>query len=564
MKDKRPSIDGFVPRRPGSQLGELHDEKARISMSVPVDRSLHSGDNIQAPLGVARPGKGVGRSDIDDSLREIDDGQSPAKQTRRQRKIAKKNKPRSKAKKIIKRVIIILVIILVGIAGYFAYQTISKSGNIFKGSLFDVLTQTSQPLQEDSNGRSNILILGTSQDDPGHDAGNLTDSMMILSIDQKNKNAYMVSIPRDLYVNYELPCASGYSGKINVYYSCVTNGTSVDDQRAALTKTADFVGTIFGMKIQYGVNVDYTVFRDVVNAIGGSITVTIAGDGDVPEGVPAGSVMDSNFDWKCGATYSKRIANCPPDGHYIEYTAGTHVIDAEHALYLAQARGDVAPTYGFAQSNFDREKNQQMIVKAVRDKALSSGVLLNPAAVNNIIDSLGDNLHTTFQANEIKTLISLAQTIKDSNINSLSLVGGDSAIMTTETIDGAGSVVIPSAGEFDYSALQAYLQQKLSSNPVVREAAPIAVYNGSDVSGIAQNEATTLQNAGYTIETVGSAPDGTYPAVTLYQIGTGNSGTKAALQKLLGVTAKTTAPPMTVDGATDFVIILGAAPTTNQ
>ena len=42
-----------------------------------------------------------------------------------------------------------------------------------------------QPLKMDAHGRSNMLILGTTDDDPDHPGATLTDSMMVLSVDQK-------------------------------------------------------------------------------------------------------------------------------------------------------------------------------------------------------------------------------------------------------------------------------------------------------------------------------------------------------------------------------------------
>lgn len=558
MNKQRPSIDGFVPRRTRSQIGELHDIGAPLRAQNEVtNRTLRSDDEPGNPIGTPRPYKAVGRSDIDDSLREIDDEpfERSTRRSRRAQKHALKQAKRAKKSKvwrIIKWVFILAIIIAVGAAAYTAYQVYIAGGKAFTGNPFDILTQSNQPLKQDSSGRTNILVLGTSDDDPGHPGGYLTDSMMILSVDQTNKNAYLISVPRDLYVQYGVACASGYSGKINVYYSCVTNGTGIDAQRAALTKTAGFIGNIFGLDIQYGVNVNYTVFRDVVNALGGSITVTI-------NSRDAAGQMDSNFDWKCGANYSTRLKNCPPDGHYIQYTNGTHVIDGEHALYLAQARGDIAPTYGFEQSNFDREKNQQMIIKAVRDKAMSVGFFTDFGKINAVINSIGNNLRTTFDANEVKTLVSLAQSIKDTDISSISLIDGNSPIMTTETIDGQSSVV-PAAGTYNYSVLQSYIKRSLSSDPIVRENAQIAVYNGSGVSGLAQTEADKLKAANYNVTTIATAPSGTYAAYELYQIGTGSNNTKAALEKLLGVTAKTTNPPVMASSSTQFVIIIGAQP----
>lgn len=559
MKKQRPSIDGFIPRRTGSQLGEHHRPVSRTSStnrellglrptSQLVDRTL--------PTVLAPSSEGVSRQDLSETLGKIPSIEEP-KPSRRQRRQLRRTK-KSKAAKIVKWSVILILILGLVAGGWFGYKTLKASGNIFKGSILDVFQNV--PLKQDSNGRTNILVLGTSEDDPGHQGASLTDSMMILSVDQNKKNAYMMSIPRDLWVKYGTGCDAGYEGKINNYFSCMGGGDgNVDDDRAALTKTGDFIGKMVGLDVQYGVNVNYTVMRDLVNAVGG-ITVTI-------ESRDPNGQMDSNFDWKCGVgdrkvTRAQVLERCPPNGHYIDYPNGPVHLDAEHALYLAQARGDSAPTYGFEQSNFDREKNQQKIIKAIREKALTAGILTNPGKVNDIIESLGSNLRTTFEAKEVRTLISLAQSIKDSDIQSISLIDADPALVTTGNYNGV-SVVMPSAGIFDYNGIQAYLQKKLSSNPIVREGAVVTVLNGSGVSGAAQTEADTLSEAGFNVDSVATAPDGTYAPIEVYQVGTGMSATKAKLASLYGVTVKTTKPPVTVSADTNFVVIVGKPRSTN-
>ncbi|HWT40209.1 MAG TPA: LCP family protein [Dongiaceae bacterium] len=557
MNNRRQSIDGFVPRRAGSELGEQHTERRNLG-AAPARKELRSEMDLEnAPIGAPRPGKAIGRSDIDESLRQLED-EPTRKLSRRERKRLKRNSrtpAQKRRRRLVKFLIFVIIIALVVTGGIVAFKAFKATGSILKGNIFDLIQN--QPLKEDANGRSNFLILGTSEDDPGHQGGNLTDSMMVLSIDQKNKNAYMFSIPRDLYVNYGMACASGYRGKINVYFSCVNDGTDDASEQDRLTKTQAFVGDIIGMDIQYGVHVNYTVMRDVVNAIGGSITVDIQGDGSTPAGIPAGSIMDSNFDWKCGATYAQRLKNCAPRGHFIDYGPGPQTLDAEHALYLAQARGDAAPTWGLAQSNFDRERNQQKILMAMREKAMSGGTLTNISAVTNLIDALGNNLRTNIQTKEVRTLMDLAQNIKQSDVNTLDLYTDTDAVFTTGPTD-AGSAVYPKAGMFDYSDLQAFLAKKLSSNPVTREGANVTVLNGSGVAGAAQTAADKLKSQGFIVDEVGNAPSGTYDTVEVYQLNPKMTATAAALQKLYGVTPKTTKPPVAVTSTTDFVVIIGS------
>jgi anionic cell wall polymer biosynthesis LytR-Cps2A-Psr (LCP) family protein len=542
MTKQRHSIDGFVPRRAGSQLGDHHSEGTKKVEEV--NRFYPTSPQVEAqqPIGTRRSELGIARTDLDETLKSIDTSEEKSSDKKRR----KRGAPKSKARRIIKWVIIVLIIAGLGIGGWLLYKAMNASNNIFKGNVFDLVQN--QPLKQDANGRSNILVVGTSQDDPNHDAAYLTDSIMVVSVDQKNKNAYMVSIPRDLEVQYGQSCITGNRGKINVYYSCVGGGIdSVEADRTALTKEAGFIGEILGLDIQYGVNVNYTVMRELVSAVGG-ITVNIEGSGGAP------GIMDSNFDWKCGVgdrkvSRAEVLRRCPPSGHFIEYPNGPAQLDAEHALYLAQARGDVSPTYGLGRSNFDRELNQQKIVKAIREKAMSAGVLTDFSKVSGIIDALGNNLRTTFEANEVRTLVDLAKDIKDKDIQSISLIDGDNPVMNGNAQ--------PSAGLYQYGDIQALIKKKLTSNPVTREEANVVILNGAGVAGVAGAEAEKLTAQGFIISGTDNAPEGTYADVEIYQIGEGMTATKAKLASTYKVKVKTTAPPVAVAKGTNFVVIIG-------
>lgn len=558
MKPQRHSIDGFSPRRAGSRLGEQHsgqagDLRRRQDMrptngmrQQPVRRPVFSA-TPQAQQGaspLAYSGRGLTRRDIDESLSSIPDA-SPEQPKKRKWSFGKKRQQAGKTKnrRIVKWAIIVVVVILTAVGGWLAYKTFNASNNIFKGNIFGLAQ--SQPLKQDSNGRSNILVLGTSEDDPGHGGAFLTDSMMIVSIDQKNKTASMFSIPRDLYVKYGMGCNSGYQGKINEYFNCVNEDyTTPEAEQERLTATRKFVGDIFGMDIQYGVHVNNSVIKDSVNAVGG-VDVDIQGSNGDP------GVYDRNFDWRCGY-------KC----YLVKYDNGVHHLDGEHALYLAMARGDIAPTYGLGNSNFDREKNQQKIIVALKEKAVSTGTLTDLGKVTGLIDSLGNNLRTNFETNEIRTLMGLGSDIPSANIKSISLFGDEDSVVTSGNYNGA-SVVMPAAGIFDYSDIRTFLKQKLSTDPVTREGAKVVVLNGSGISGVAQTEADKLTDAGFIVSDIDNAPDGTYADVEVYQIGDGMAGTKQRLESAFGVKVKKTVPPVTVNEDVSFIIIFGVDRSSN-
>ncbi len=540
MKNKHSSIDGFIPRRSGDRMGSRHDEDAKKPSKVKLEnKKIHnSGEEVDRMLG-QQSGRGLGRTDIDDSLKDIDDDikPQPKKLSRRQRrKLAKQSKkPQGKIRKLFKWLFRLIILVAIMAAGYTGYKLIGASGNMMKGSIFDIFK--SQPLAQDSNGRSNFLILGTSEDDAGHDGASLTDSMLVVSVDQNNKNIYMFSVPRDLYVEYGQACPSGYSGKINAYFSCVNNGATSDEEQTRLTKTQKLIGDIFGLDIQYGMHVNHTVIKEAVNAIGG-VDVDVQGSNGAP------GILDRNFDWRCNY-------KC----YLVKYENGVHHLDGEHALFLSMARGDVAPTYGLGNSNFDREKNQQKIMIAIRDKAMSIGTLTDIGAITKLIDALGNNLRTNVQTSEIRTIMQVASDAKPADIHTISLV--DEGVVDTGNIGGA-SVVKPSAGTYSYDDIRALIKKNLNNDPIAKESAPIVVLNGTGQTGYGQTKADDLKAKGYNVVSVGNAPDGKFGAVDIYQIGTDSPETAKKLSSLYNVTLKTTPPPTTVNGDDRFVIIFGS------
>ena len=543
MKKNHSSVDGFIPRRPGNQLGELHSGKAQKAyLDMSENRLLNSGENSDEErlLGQQQVNRSIGRSDIDESLDGLDNIKEPKKTLffrRNKLVVGQVKRPPSIVRRIFKWFFIILVLAILGVGGYTAYKFTTAGHNIFQGSIFEVFSN--QPLKQDSNGRSNFLILGTSEDDIGHDGANLTDSMLVVSIDQTNKNIYMFSVPRDLYVEYGTGCLAGYSGKINGYFSCVNSDTTVVAEQERLSETQKLVGDIFGIDIQYGVHVNHTVIKEAVDAVGG-IDVDIQGSNG------AAGILDRNFDWRCNF-----------DCYLVYYDNGVYHLDGEDALYLSMARGDVAPTYGLGNSNFDREKNQQKILIALKDKAMSTGTLTNLGAITGLIDSLGNNLRTNIQTKEIRTLMQVASEVKADDVHTLSLVEDGNSMVTTGDYFGA-SVVMPLAGIYNYSDIRAFIEISLTSNPILLEAASIVVLNGSGEEGLGQTKADSLTAAGYNVTGVDNAPVATYEAVEIYQIGDGNSGTAEKLSALYDVTIKKTAPPVEVDGDVRFVIIFGA------
>lgn len=558
MQNKKHSTDGFVLRR----RQNTGAERPRITLDAQTPNNLPERflidptkplpvrDDASAPMmtrnNLDRQAASLTAGDGDLNLPETttpefadvqakEGGRHKWRRARRDKKMADGGK-KWPLRRIIKWSSIGLGIALVVFIGYFGYKLIATSGAIFKGNPIAALFNQGKELQMDKNGHTNVLLFGTSEDDPGHPGANLTDSIMVASIDQKAKTGFVISIARDFYVDYGQACPAGYRGKINSLYMCVKDKSNEEAGAKALSKK---VGQILGLDIQYYVHVNYSVLRESVDAVGG-ITVNI-------ESTDPRGILDRNFDWICRY-------NC----YMVKYPNGPVKLDGAHALALARARGDVAPTYGLSRSNPDRQDNQRKILLALKDKAASAGVLSNPVAVNKLLDTFGKNLRTNFDAEEVKTLMKLGQDIKSSDIASASMEDPDYPLAT---VSCWGGNVCPNAGTHNYNEIHRVVKLFVKGDTFALENATVTILNASGTPGQATAKAAELRKAGFNVARVGNAATklGTEP-IKFYDLSKGkNPQTLKKLQSLLGVNV-TSGKPSGVSSSADFVIIIGKQP----
>ncbi|NBO23548.1 LytR family transcriptional regulator, partial [bacterium] len=281
-------VDGFVRRQIGRPIGHLHAEENQKSVSIEnATKELHTGTDLSNQTASGFEERSIKRIDIDQSLQNIE-------QTEKSNGLSLSSAKRIifnklKLRKIFKWTLVLVISTLLCVAVYVGYKLIIAGGNVFTGNVFDIFK--SEPLLQDDRGRSNFLIFGTAEDDEGGDHGGkwLTDSIMLLSVDQKNKNAYMLSIPRDLWVKYESVCEVGYQGKINSVYYCESNDGK--DDKAGSLGLMKKVKEVTGFEIQYYIHLNFTAVVKAVDAVGG---VQVVIESDDPRGI-----FDDNFDWKC-------------------------------------------------------------------------------------------------------------------------------------------------------------------------------------------------------------------------------------------------------------------------
>ena len=416
-----------------------------------------------------------------------------------------------------------------------------------------IFSDPDTPLQKDENGRTNILIFGTegyAMDDPRWDGGYLTDSMMMMSIDQETGDIKTVSLPRDLKTR---TCTS--TGKINEVFWCkynrVKKNSSAEDKRkyeeeGAMALEATFE-EVFGVQIQYHVHANWAALTQIVDALGGVDVVFLYGDQtwDGPETTIV-------------TTSKKGLADGRP--YHIQFPNGQVVhLNGEQALAVARARNAYGG-YGAANGNFSREYFQQRVIDAIVKK--SRNVDINLGMVMQVKGAIGDNLRTNFKDTEIKTIVKLATKLDYSGVQTISLYDTKDkprALLTTGMINGI-SYVYPTQGVGAYSNIHTYIKRKLSGEAFTSEEANVVVLNGTAVSGIAAREKEYLEGKGYIVSATANAPSdqSAFDGVKVYQISAKKPKTAEALSKLYKVNPEVNLPDSLASYKNvDFIVIIG-------
>ncbi len=377
--------------------------------------------------------------DIGKNLPNMLDGANPKPEIKPRPLPVQKTK-RFGWKKAVLSLVLVLIIIFAASVGWLSYKFQKNCAKVFDDcTIFSLFDNT--PLKGEDTGRVNILLAGNSVDDPGHSGAELTDSIMLISLNTKNHTGYMLSIPRDLYVN--IP-GHGY-GKINAAYEYGQDGNFSETGYPAggMGLLEKVVSQNFGVSINYYALISYAAFRDTVNAVGGI---------DVVINSPDGRLYDPNKDWST-------------NGPLVDLTNGKHHLNGQQALDLARARGDPSPygeSIGFEKSDYQRTADQRLMLTALKDKATSFGTLVNPIKLGNLLDAVGKNVQTDFHGNNIHHLAGLIKKTPDTSIKSVGLNdidGKGKNLLVGYSSYYSGSALIPAAGIDDFSQIQDYINQ---------------------------------------------------------------------------------------------------------
>ena len=213
-----------------------------------------------------------------------------------------------------------------------------------------------------------ILLLGT-DGRPGEDSYR-SDSIILARIDPQQKQATLISIPRDTKVTYK-----GSTIKINAAHASDGAEGMVD-----AVNTLCFDGE---QKIANYAEVNFDGMKTLIDAVGG-IDIT------VPEG-------DEVSDREAGP---------------VDIEAGEQHMDGEAALTFCRAR------HQFADGDYTRMRHQRMVLGALAKQVLNN---FDATKVVSLINSLSDMLITDMEPTDIAACINAMRGMDVDNIYSANL-----------------------------------------------------------------------------------------------------------------------------------------------
>jgi LCP family protein required for cell wall assembly len=378
-------------------------------------------------------------------------------------------------------------------------------------SLFGFLGKivSSRQLKGEEEGRINILLLGIGGKD--HPGGTLTDTIQVVSVNTKDKQVAILSIPRDLKVT--IPGA-GIS-KINYAYAY---GELYPKTGGGPAVAREVVSNILDLPIHYYARLDFAGFVKLVDALGG-------------------------VDIEVEKAINDPFYPAPDMIHYDPFRilAGKHHLDGKTALKYVRSRETT--------SDFDRSQRQQQMMQALKERVLSLNILANPKKINEIASILGDHVRTDLAAWEIARLIEVASR-EASSYTLLTRVLSSGPGEPLVAVNEGGYYLVPKSGNF--KEIQRIAREIFSESLIAGEKAKIEVVNASGKSRTLNQVVENLKNQGYIVAKSRTTPNNIQQTI-IYDY---SSGTKPNTARLLSQLFKAKIEPHEPPAGANFDLSL--------
>ena len=420
----------------------------------------------------------------------------------------------------------VFIMMLTALGGGAVYAINGLGANIGSINTSD-LNNSERPesfVQTDTS-PTNILILGSDSrvgdgnDSYGDEGGARSDTTLLVHLYNGRKDAIVVSIPRDSWV--EIAGCTRPDGSKTRPYETKFNAAFAFGGPVCTIKTVE---KLTNVRIDNFVVVDFKAFKTVVDAIGGvEVCLTTPAYDPVVPG---------------------------RGGSGLNLPAGYSTISGEQALAFVRARESLGDG-----SDLSRIERQQEFIGSMIRGMTEKGLLTNPQMIYRVLGAITSSIQTNPEFADIQVLQDFALSLGGLSPSRVSFVtlpyelrGDGNVYWNSETdelwdairSDQPWPAVEPSASPTESSAAS-------TSTPIPANI-EVAVLNATNTVGLARTAADELQAVGYDVIKVGNSTKRLTTSEILYK----SSQEEAA--KVLG--AQTGITKLTLDNSLVSPIVL--------
>ncbi|WP_456238056.1 LCP family protein [Micromonospora auratinigra] len=241
--------------------------------------------------------------------------------------------------------------------------------------------------------------------------------MLIVHVPAGMRQAYLVSIPRDLLV--AIPAAPGYGGgqdKINAAYE---HGGGGEAGARLLSAT---LTRLTGLRFDGAALVDFSGFRQVIDLLGG---IRMCVD------TPVRSIHTKT-----------------------QFDPGCRQMDGATTLDYVRQR------YDLPGGDYDRQRHQQQMIRAVLDRAGETHLRNDPVRLDKVLRAVGGALTVDTNGVPVEDLLMAFRTLPADALQGVRLPS------VPQTIDQVSYVVLENGGDGVFAALRsARMPDWAATNP---------------------------------------------------------------------------------------------------
>ncbi len=433
------------------------------------------------------------------------------------------------------------VFLAIAVAGYLWLHGLTSKIMVGSGKKTQYGNLIAERLAKDQP--INIVLLGYGGG--SHDGAYLTDSMIVASVNPREKRVTLISVPRDIYVNMPTDDKGGSYWKINAAYEIGLGELGLKNIPAQYQgpdgggKMVEAVTSkILGIPVDYFVAIDFNGFKNTIDALGGvdvNVEITFT-DYEYPidgkENDLCGQDQQFNLitdyinnpsadqnqlqqlfkDHPGLEDFYNNITNAPEKAFpcrykTIHFDRGMTHMDGESALEYVRSRHSLEDG-----TDFGRAKRQRNLLEAVEKKVFSAQLI---PKIIPFMQSLADDFRTDLSLDEIKTFVQNANNFKGYQIANLALT--DQNFLNDTTADGQ-FVLLPKAGKDNWGDVKKWIAQSLDPKALITFPT-IQVENGTTTYGLAQAVTDKLKNDGYFTLTPISSKKQNFPYTQIISFG---------------------------------------------